>query len=128
MAAEKNSKYSSRIQCMSYYDKAHMDKLIKDVQLFCTTIFQFAPSKQQTSAYIHLISSKNVIFKITSNHYGLSMCTEWCPQVLTTVIIRLENRNEILGWLENRCRKEFLDDRNVIQEWIKSKYNDTLKR
>ena len=36
--------------------------------------------------------------------------------LLTTVIIRLENRNEILGGLENRCRKEFLDDRNVIQE------------
>ena len=75
----KNSKYSSRIQCMSYYDKAHMDKLIKDVQLFCTIIFQFAPSKQQTSAYIHLISSINLIYEITGDHYGLSMCTEWCP-------------------------------------------------
>ena len=48
----------------------------------CTTVLHNnlpIRTKQQTSAYIHLISSKNVIFKITSNHYGLSMCTEWCP-------------------------------------------------
>ena len=30
--------------------------------------------------------------------------------------------------IENRCKEEFLDDRNVIQEWIKSKCNDTLQR
>ena len=42
----------------------------------------------------------------------------------------LMNRR-IVGWwvgLKIDVKEEFLDDRNVIQEWIKSKYNDTLER
>jgi hypothetical protein len=48
----------------------------------CTTVLHNnlpIRTKQATNKCdIHLISSINVIYEITGDHYGLSMCTEWC--------------------------------------------------
>ena len=61
-------------------------------------------------------------------------CARNGAQILITVIIYVLKSTKEQKWetqidvLKIDVKEKFLDDRNVIQEWIKSKYNDTLER